>query len=274
MKQITSVLIFLSCIGSTYAQSISGVVNTYAAVTNIPVCNPCLNTCNYVDVTSSTGFAVGDKVLVIQMKGATTDLSNTAFFGTIQSVGNAGLYEYKTIASITGSTLTFTSPLYNTYDVPGLVQVVTVPQYVNVTVTGKLTAQPWNGATGGILVFDVSGTLTLNADVDVTALGFRGGIGASNGTIYPNDEKDYFYTGTIYEKAAPKGEGIAVMVPGYELGRGGYANAGGGGNAHNGGGGGGSNAGAGGLGGNQFNTPTGSIANGIGGYAIDRKSVV
>ena len=272
IKKIIILIIFFVCVGMTYAQSISGVVNTYAAVTNIPVCNPCSNTCNYVDVVSTTGFAVGNKVLVIQMKGATTDLSNTASFGTIQSVGNAGLYEYKTIASITGSTLTFTSPLYNTYDVPGLVQVVTVPQYVNVTVTGKLTAQPWNGATGGVLVFDVTGTLTLNDDVDVTALGFRGGIGASNGTIYPNDEKDYFYTGTIYEKAAPKGEGIAVMVPGYELGRGGYANAGGGGNAHNGGGGGGSNAGAGGLGGNQFNTPTGSIANGIGGYAISYTS--
>lgn len=268
MKKIISLFTFLSCVGLTYAQSISGIINTYTAVTNIPVCNPCSNTCNYVDVTSTAGFAVGDKVLVIQMKGATTDLSNTATFGTIQSVGNGGLYEYKTIASLTGSTLTFTSTLYNTYDVPGLVQVVRVPQYVNANVTAKLTAQPWNGATGGILVFDVSGTLTLNADVDVTALGFRGGIGASNGTLYPNNEKEYFYTGTIYEKAAPKGEGIAVMVPGFELGRGGYANAGGGGNAHNGGGGGGSNAGAGGLGGNQFNTITGSVSNGIGGYAI------
>ncbi|WP_018343884.1 gliding motility-associated C-terminal domain-containing protein [Cytophaga aurantiaca] len=248
--------------------NISGIINNYTAVTSIPVCNPCSNTCNYLNVASTTGFAVGDKVLIIQMKGATTDLSNTATFGTIQSVGNAGLYEYKTIASIAGTTLTFTSTLYNIYDVAGLVQVVRVPQYVNATVTAKLTAQAWNGATGGILVFDVSGTLTLNADADVTALGFRGGIGASNGTTYPNDEKNYFYTGTIYELAAPKGEGIAAMISGYELGRGAYANAGGGGNAHNGGGGGGSNAGAGGLGGNQYNTFTGSVSNGIGGYAI------
>ena len=269
-KILLFTLVVFSQIYLSFAQTtnISGIINNYTAVTNIPVCNPCSNTCNYVDVTSTTGFAVGDKVLIIQMKGATTDLSNTAAFGTIQSVGNTGLYEYKTIASITGSTLTFTSTLYNTYDVPGLVQVVRVPQYVNAAVTAKLTAQPWNGATGGILVFDVSGTLTLNADVDVTALGFRGGIGASNGTTYPSDEKNYFYTGTIYEPAAPKGEGIAVMLTGYELGRGAYANAGGGGNAHNGGGGGGSNGGAGGLGGNQYNTFTGSVANGIGGYAI------
>jgi gliding motility-associated-like protein len=269
-KGIGFILLFFSQIYLLFSQTanISGVINNYTAVTNIPVCNPCSNTCNYVDVAGTTGFAVGDKILIVQMKGATTDLSNTATFGTIQSVGNAGLYEYKTIASVTGSTLTFTSTLYNTYDVAGLVQVVTVPQYVNAIITGKLTAQAWNGATGGILVFDVSGTLTLNADVDVTALGFRGGIGASNGITYTYDEKNYFYTGTIYEQAAPKGEGIAVMQAGYELGRGAYANAGGGGNAHNGGGGGGSNAGAGGLGGNQYNTPTGSTANGIGGYAL------
>jgi hypothetical protein len=269
-KILVFILVFISQMYLLFSQttSISGIINNYTAVTNIPVCNPCSSICNYLDVVSTTSFAVGDKVLVIQMKGATTDLSNTATFGTIQSYGNAGLYEFKTIASISGTTLTFTSTLYNTYDVPGLVQVVRVPQYVNALVTAKLTAQPWNGATGGILVFDVSGTLTLNADVDVVALGFKGGIGASNGTTYPYDQANYFYTGTIYEPAAPKGEGIAVMQPGYELGKGAYANAGGGGNAHNAGGGGGSNAGAGGLGGNQYNTFTGSVSNGIGGYAI------
>ncbi|MEY4350567.1 MAG: hypothetical protein RL078_616, partial [Bacteroidota bacterium] len=44
------------------AQSIGGVVNIYTAVTNM--------TPNSVTVTSSNGFAVGDRVLLIQMKGA------------------------------------------------------------------------------------------------------------------------------------------------------------------------------------------------------------
>jgi len=267
-KYVLIVCVFLLSNVLLAQTNISGIINTYAAVVNIPVCNPCASTCNYVDVASTTGFSVGAKVLIIQMQGATTDLSNTATFGSITSYGNAGYYEFQTISSLTATRLTFSSTLYNTYDVAGAVQVITVPQYTSATVTAKLTAMPWNGSTGGILAFDVSGTLTLNANVDVNATGFRGGLSASNGTTYPYDQTDYFYPGAIYEKAAPKGEGIAQMIAGYELGRGSYANAGGGGNAHNGGGGGGANGGAGGFGGNQYNTPGLSLSRGIGGNAL------
>ena len=69
-------LIGLILTGSTFhAQSISGVVNQYVAVTSV-------NT-NSVNVTSNQGFSVGDRVLLIQMKGATISSANNVSFGQI-----------------------------------------------------------------------------------------------------------------------------------------------------------------------------------------------
>ncbi len=71
----------------------------------------------------------------------------------------------------------------------GPTQVIRVPQYLNATVAAGLTAKTWDGPTvtvgtdgdgptGGVLVFDVSGTLTLASQtISVNGLGFRGGGG-------------------------------------------------------------------------------------------------
>ena len=55
---------------------------------------------------------------------------------------------------------------------------IRVPQYTTGTLTSTLTATPWNGATGGLLAIDISGTLALGSStVSVNGLGFRGGGG-------------------------------------------------------------------------------------------------
>ena len=60
-------------------------------------------------------------------------------------------------------------------------QVIRVPQYTTATLGSTLTALAWNGATGGVLAIDVSGTLALgSATVSVNGLGFRGGGGVSS----------------------------------------------------------------------------------------------
>src|SRR5437588_12480715 len=48
-----------------HAQTISGVVNSYARVTAIDTCY------NTVSIASTSGLSIGDRVLIIQMKGAT-----------------------------------------------------------------------------------------------------------------------------------------------------------------------------------------------------------
>ena len=271
IKKIITVFIFLLSVGLTYGQSISGIVNSYTAVTNLPVCNPCGGNCNTVTVASTTAFAIGDKVLIIQMKGASTDLTNTAAFGQVSNYAEAGNYEFKIIQSIAGSDITFTTGLSNTYNAAGFVQLVRVPIYANPTVTAPLTAQAWNGTTGGIIAIEVTGTLTLSANIDVRGLGFRGGISVTDGSAYPCGLLNYYYSGVNYDNAAPKGEGISEIITGYDLGKGAYANAGGGGNSHNGGGGGGSNGGSGGVGGNDYCSGT-VLSGGIGGYALNTNS--
>ncbi len=57
------------------AQNISGVVNAYINVTNVGI--------NSVTVSNASNYAVGDEVLLIQMKGATITTGNVPTFMVI-----------------------------------------------------------------------------------------------------------------------------------------------------------------------------------------------
>ena len=111
--QLFSVLFLLVFSSRLNAQSIGGIVNTYTAVTNI--------TPNSVTVSSAAGFSVGDRVLLIQMKGATINQTNTASFGQIVALGSAGNFEFTNIASINGNTITFVTNLCKPFSVAGKV---------------------------------------------------------------------------------------------------------------------------------------------------------
>src|SRR5579863_3821493 len=90
------------------AQNISGVINTYAHVIAIDTCR------NAAIVPDTNGFAIGDRVLIIQMKGATIDTTNTANYGTVQSLNGAGLFEIATVQSLPNkTTIRFANKLLN-----------------------------------------------------------------------------------------------------------------------------------------------------------------
>jgi len=203
----------------------------------------------------------------MQMKGATIDTSNTALFGSITNYNNAGFYELLTIDSISGSEIFFTTKTLRRYAPAGLVQLIRVATYTNVTVSGPLTAAPWNGTTGGVLALEVSGTLTLNANIDVSGRGFRGGDssfqnGGAGCTAYK-------YARAVGD-AGIKGESIVIPATSWDAGRGALASGGGGGNCHNSGGGGGSNGGAGGIGGREWSSSFN--VGGVGGYALNNSA--
>lgn len=239
------------------AQNISGVINTYTNVTAVSGAS--------VTVGSAAGFAVGNKVLIIQMKGATINTANNATFGQITAYGNSGNYEYGTIASIAGNVITLTSPLCQTYTISGAVQLIRVPVYNNPVVNATLTCQAWNGTTGGVLAFDVTGTLTLNANIDVSGLGFRGGGFASS--FFSCGDANYA-TNYAANSGGQKGEGITNYPANLNGNRAPLANGGGGSNTGNPGAGGGSNAGAGGRGGNEWSGCGASVSWGLGGYPL------
>ncbi len=260
---------------------------------------------------SGAAIAIGDLLMVIQMQDAAIDRSNDNTYGGgnglnpasgSTALNSAGLYEYvraTSAAAIGGGAVTVVggsgAGLLNSYtnadasNTQGQrrFQIVRVPQYTTATLSSGLTAIAWNGSTGGVLVFDVAGQLTLGgATVSVNGLGFRGGA-ARELTGGPGANTDY-RTNAANNNNGSKGEGIAgtpryvnnlgVLLntgsEGYPNGshaRGAPGNAGGGGtdgnpvdNKENTGGGGGSNAGGGGKGGNGWRSasPTG----GFGGF--------
>ena len=272
MKQslfIACLSIFLFRMAPADAQTIiSGVINTYTPVTEFG----CDSTRLVVDAVD--GFSAGDKVLLIQMKGAAVSLANNITFGDITDVGNAGNYEFNRVESINGSNeIKLQYKLLRNYDVTGKVQLVRVPEYDNV-IAANLGCKAWDGTTGGVLALDIAGTLTLDGDIDVSGLGFRGGQVVD--TDDPLSHETEFFYPVDPASAAEKGEGIAEIPADQSYGRGKSANGGGGGNAHNGGGGGGGNAGLGGNGGLEYyNTPGAPTpgTNGIGGSEIFNLSI-
>ncbi|MGI4738141.1 MAG: T9SS type A sorting domain-containing protein [Janthinobacterium lividum] len=284
--------------------------NTYYPATNQTVAAGA-NSLIVGTAVGATPIAAGDLLLVMQMQGADIDYSNTDAYGDGVAGGlatgnltnanfRAGQYEYVVAGgpvALSGGTLTLLTNTtfknsYQNADATSTTgqrrfQVVRIPQYVNLTVSGTVSPTAWNGSTGGILVLDVTGQLTFaaGAKLDASGLGFRGGAGQKlTGTTG--------LTGTDYRAIAPtsgttttgahamKGEGI-VGTPRYvntgtalldtgtdgypsgSAGRGAPGNGGGGGtdasptdNSQNSGGGGGGNGARGGRGGNSWSLNT------------------
>ena len=258
---IILVLFCLSFDGMAQTANISGVINTYQSVSSISG--------DTLTVVSTAGFASGDKVLIIQMQGATIDETNAVTFGDIINLNEAGNYELNTVCQVLNGTQLIVNGIQRAYDPAGAVQLVSVPVYQDAVVTGVLSASPWDGTTGGVLAFECSGTLTLSADIDLQGVGFRGGAVTTStySCDWFSDPNDYFYNITS-GVGAMKGEGIASYITNKTGGRGAQANGGGGGNDHNSGGGGGSNAGTGGQGGERIRPSTFTcrgISPGVGG---------
>lgn len=194
----------------------------------------------------------GDLVMIYQANGATISTTDSAAYGAVLSYNNAGRYEFQTVDSVSGNTLTFQS--YNnsctglrySYDATGA-QVLRVPQYTTLSVPNgsAVRAQNWNGSTGGIVALHVRDTLDLQGTIRANAAGFRGGA-VDNQTSPTNGPRPSGYRYTAANQGAEKGESIAGLsstLTGGRYGRGAPANGGGGGNGHNAGGGGGANGG-------------------------------
>lgn len=261
MKRKFFLLSSLLLSASLHAVPISGVINSYAGVSAIAGIN--------LTVSNTAGFTVGDKIMIIQMKGAGITTSNTASYGDITSYNDAGNFEFNYIAAIAFNTITIQSNLVKTYTAPsGLVQIINVPFFCDADITDTLKAQPWDGSTGGVLIFESGGTVTMNADIYVSGAGFRIPPACNNGIHLCSNLNYYLNPNNC--NAGIKGEGIAAYVNNNQSGgRAKLANGGGGSNRANSGGGGGANYGAGGFGGYEDNICGANTIQGIGGAALD-----
>ncbi len=224
----------------TPGAALAGVINTYYPGTANAAAGA-----TAITVGASTGpataIANGDLLLVMQMQDAVMNLNNTSAYGdgTTSGAGstnlnNAGAYEYVRAtnavpvgggtANIAGAGLAggliygYTNASVSTTQGQRRFQVIRVPQYVAATLGSTLTANAWDGTTGGVLAFDVRDTLILNtATVSVDGLGFRGGGALQlNGGIAGYATTDFqnvgpaAYSGTaVAGYHGIKGEGIA-----------------------------------------------------------------
>jgi hypothetical protein len=268
---------------------------------------------------NTTALAAGDLVLIIQMQGADFNTSNNDSYGDGVSGGNAsgysttgliaGKFEYNIVNSYSGNTLVLQYPLTNSYKArasstsQGIqsYQVIQVPRFFRLDINAgeSVTAYPWDGSSGGVVVLEVADRLRINGSINVNGLGFRGGGGKSRSGIAATGSTNGtgVLTNTDYRWVSPaliaqnrtggsKGEGICGTprytfrtgqtdsatggAEGYvagSIGRGAPGNAGGGGtdgdviqNQYNTGGGGGGNGGAGGRGGGGWDGGSGGNA--------------
>ncbi len=124
-----------------------------------------------ITVGSITGFADGDKILLINIQGVS---------GNIADVGN---YEILTVdGSPSGSTINLKETISKSYDGASFssqkVVCQRIPQWTSVTINsgGSLTCDAFNGAKGGLLAFWSAGTVSLasGASIHTDAKGYRG----------------------------------------------------------------------------------------------------
>ncbi len=156
----------------------STVLNSYAKVTDASIA---VNATS-VNVSDPTKFTAGKRILIIQ----TQDKNKTSFNWEIARISSSWTGNNPVTLS-SGLTKSYTSN--NT----GIItQAVTFPEYNNVTLAaGKtLTASSWDETTGtgGILAFEAKGTVTLNGTLDVSGLGFTGGVAQALGSAGKNGE--------------------------------------------------------------------------------------
>ena len=250
-------------------------VNGYAQVIGISG-----NTINITSVNEIYDtFEDGEKIIIMQMQDDVIgDTNNTVSFGDISTIKSAGLYEYATILSHTEvagvvTSITTTGGLINNYNIVSnsRLQLISYPTLgnPNFITTSNINGLPWDGNIGGVIAFEVNGTLNLNNNINADGIGFRGGQKSIISSTYIDGCSEFSYK-DIPRFHGCKGEGIYKNIsPHWNNARGKILNGAGGGNEYNSGGGGGggfTRGGEGGPGYGCFNAPNG--VGGKGGIAL------
>lgn len=215
--------------------STGGTVNSYAYMTSTSRSTTDIT----ADFDTTTGFSVGDSVLIIQTQDG---VDTTA----------SGNFEEKTIVGISGTTVTFKNNFLKSYtsgttnqNPARVTQMVKIAEYNNLTLTGNITCPAWDGSTGGVIAIKCTGNLDCNGfTITAAEKGFRGGERgeANNAGGYAGEGRFGFDT-TPHSSGTNTGEdntggggegGAAASLGGCGAGGGSYATSGGVGTRNNG----------------------------------------
>lgn len=203
--------------GALSVSTINTVINNYTYLTGNELAGS-----TSLNVNDNSAFSTGDSILVIQMQNGT-------------GIGEAGQYEYATVASTSGSNINLETPLSNSYGsgtynsvTSSVTQIVRIPQYSDVTINSgaSIIAPAWNGFTGGIVIFRSQGSTVINGVINVSETGYRGGTcGTCGNNDWGTQGEGYLGIGSNSLSANGNGGG-----GGY--GPSGYGGEGGGGGGH------------------------------------------
>ncbi|HKR06341.1 MAG TPA: hypothetical protein VJY62_17020 [Bacteroidia bacterium] len=142
---------------------------------SIAVANAYLNS----DGRFTANLTSGDLVMIIQMRPVINPAGDS-LQGMNTAGSCAGNFEFAEVLNVPSATkIILKSGISNSYKSAGNVQVIRVPRYSTFTITpsGSVTAQPWNGLTGGIVAIEVKQHILLNGSVNVDGKGFNGNEG-------------------------------------------------------------------------------------------------
>lgn len=268
--------------GSDGVAEIEGVVNLYIAAPGEQGLEAGARDIPLGEARGEGGLAPGDLVWLVQMQGAGIHSANASEYGAGTGSGrgwtelSAGHHEMLRVEEVAGERIRVrggggAGGLVHAYPWrepssagdPGASrwQLVRIPQYESVTLSGDLAALPWDGYSGGVIALDVRRSLELAGwSLDARGAGFRGAapldldgaLGSESDYRYPAPDPRELAAG--YGQHGGKGEGLAGSprwlvdgnrvqgpervprggsdgYPGGSMARGAPANAGGGGNS-------------------------------------------
>jgi hypothetical protein len=179
----------------------------------------------------STGcLKMNDEVLLINLQG------------TAAANANVGNYETLRVASVSGSTVTFTGAKTKNYgsgaaDDANLgittttqrVALIRVPNFSSLTVpaSGTLTVDAWNGVKGGVLFVRITGALTVPGTITLDGKGYRGGARPPAAFADGNQGESYGGVGAAAQAAllGAGGGGLGEACASYGSAGGGAAHA-------------------------------------------------
>jgi hypothetical protein len=256
-KSLFPALVLLVLLSCSVMPAFSQVVyNAYAKITAVSAST--LLAVSNVNQANHT-FNAGEYVIVMQMQDDVigSNTSNTASFGDLGSIANAGKFEVAKIAAVnlsagTPTSIALSSALSNTYNTGAnaSAQIITFRRLSGAafTSTNSITGLAWDGNTGGVVAIEVVTVFTLAHSITADGLGFAGGV--KNPVQFASTSCDPNFIMPVSDKWAGKGEGIYKNTnTAFSGARGKILTGGGGGNDENSGGGGGGNYTSGGMGG-------------------------
>ena len=122
---------------------------------------------NTVSATNPS-FAIGQMVLLHQSRGA-----------------NTGRWQVNKIVDYEPGIVTLEQPL--DFDFVSLSQIIVIPQYSQVNVTGTFSAKAWNGSVGGVLAYLCNGLTNVTGSISANGKGFRGGSAVIGGQAWSGE---------------------------------------------------------------------------------------